>query len=160
MCTSLQVQKRQISIKPIKSILPNGGTGWVWKCLVGDNIVRNAGGQRYPGSSVASSGDCSGQAVKLRPGPGSYLPCPCLAAYTRLTPTQHKHGECHNLGEHLLLYLPLVRIHNTHLCFVQHCIVHLFNAITLKPTSEDDAIAIIHLHQTSEVEVETTSTYV
>ena len=38
--------------------------------------------------------------------------------------------------------------------------MHLCNAITLKPTSEDDAIAIIHLHQTSEVEVETTSTYV
>ena len=48
------------------------------------------------------SGDCSGQAVKLRPGhqgPGSYLPCPC---YTRLTPTQHNHGERHNQSEPLL----------------------------------------------------------
>ena len=153
MCTSLQVQKRQISIKPIKSILPNSGTGWVWKCLVGDNIVRNAGGQRYPGSSVASSGDCSGQAVKLRPGPGSYLPCPCL----------HLHQPSINTASATtwasLFFYTYHQFRYTTLTSVLYNIA-LCNAITLKPTSEDDAIAIIHLHQTSEVEVETTSTYV
>ena len=33
-----------------------------------------------------------------------------------LTPTQHKHGECHNLGEPFLLYLPPVWIHSTLFC--------------------------------------------